>query len=77
MRCVSAAVLTQQLSVGVSRLLISILMDLTVSFQSTVFICLFMSLIISFLSFLAFCKKGGGALNGGGGGGVTNVMFFL
>lgn len=52
MRCVSAAALTQQLSVGVSPLLISILMDLTVSFQRTVFIIFFfMSLIISFLSF--------------------------
>ena len=54
MRCVSAAALTQQLSVGVSPLLISILMDLTVSFQSTVFICLFMSLIVSLLSFFGF-----------------------
>ena len=65
MRCVSAAALTQQLSVGVSRLLISILMDPTVSFQSTVFICLFMSLIVSFLSFFGIFNGRGG--KGGGG----------
>ena len=73
------AALTQQLSVGVSRLLISILMDPTVSFQSTVFICLFMSLIVSFLSFFwHFAKKVVEHLmeGGGGGGSLTSCFSF-
>ena len=89
MRCVSAEVLTQQLSVGVSPLLISILMDLTVSFQSRVFIyfryyffpfffCILLGDTCCHV-FQPLAKKVLGHLMeaGGGGGGVTNVMFFL